>query len=359
LTDEPEKPPKAETDPDAAHKRRLFVIIGSVVVLLVAIGALIWWRIARNYESTDDAFIDAHIVHLAPQIAGRVLHVSINDNGRVTEGQALIEIDPRDENARLAQLRAQVAQAEAQLAEAKAQVEVSQAAYQQSLASATGAAAQATNAARDLDRYRGLTEVMPAAVAAQQNDQAQATAVNLSSQHVAAGKQVAMAKAQGDAANAAVLGAEAQLKAVQAQFDQARLNFGYTLITAPVAGTIAHLTVAVGDYVQAGQEILAIVPFDIWITANFKETQLTLMRPGQKVAIRIDAFPDIQYTGHIDSIERGAGEAFSLLPPENATGNYVKVVQRVPVKILIDGPDNDRALLGPGMSADPNVRVRP
>jgi membrane fusion protein (multidrug efflux system) len=335
----------SEVDP---AKRHLFIIIALIVVVLVIAGAVIWWLIARNYESTDDAYIDAHIVHLSPQIAGRVLNVQIDDNMRVSKGQLLAEIDSADAVARLDQISGQEAQAKAQLAQAEALIEVSQATYQQAMAGVAGAAAQATNAARDLARYRGLRETMPAAVAAQQIDQAEAAAVNTAAQRDAAEKQ---AKTQ-------VAGALAQLRTVHAQIDQANLNLGYTRVLAPVAGTIARQSVAVGNYLQPGQDMAVIVPFDIWITANFKETQLALMRPGQKVDIAIDACPEISFEGHVDSVERGAGEAFSLLPPENATGNFVKVVQRVPVKILIDEPADGNCPLGPGMSVYPTVHLR-
>jgi membrane fusion protein (multidrug efflux system) len=338
-------------------KRRLFVIIAIIVVALVTTAAVIWWLIARNYESTDDAYIDAHIVHLSPEIAGRVLHVDINDNMRVQKDQLLVEIDAADAAAHFAQVTAQEAQAEAQAAQAQAQIRVSEATYQQAMASANGASAQATNAARDWARTQDLIKMKSPAVTAQQIDQAEAASINTAAQRDAAEKQAKASQAQVDVAKAQLAGAQGQLKTVQAQFEQARLNLGYTRVIAPVAGTIARQSVAAGNYVQPGQEMLAIVPFDIWITANFKETQLALMRPGQKVDIEIDAYPDVHFYGHVDSIQRGAGQAFSLLPPENATGNFVKVVQRVPVKILIEGPKDDRYVLGPGMSAYPTVHV--
>jgi membrane fusion protein (multidrug efflux system) len=351
--------PVPDTESDVAPgKRRLFIIIALIVIALVILGAAIWWLIARNYASTDDAYIDTHIVFVAPQIAGRVLHVAINDNMRVRAGQVLVEIDQADAVAHSAQITAQVADAQAQLAQAQVQVSVSQDMYQQAVAGVTGAAAQAADGARDIARYRKISETMPAAVAAKQVDQAQAAALNTASERDAAEHKAKAAHAQIDAAKTQVAGAQARLKTAEAQLEQASLNLGYTQVLAPTAGTVAHQSVAVGDYLQPGQEMLAIVPFDIWITANFKETQLALIRPGQKVDIEIDAYPDVQFYGHVDSIERGAGEAFSLLPPENSTGNFVKVVQRVPVKIMIDGPKDDRYVLGPGMSANPTVHVR-
>jgi membrane fusion protein (multidrug efflux system) len=342
---------------DRARQRRFFVVL-AVVVVLVIVGALLWWLHARNYESTDDAYVDAHIVHVSPQIAGRVQRVYVNDNMRVTTGEALVEIDPADANARLAQAQAQETQAEALLAEAQAGIRTRQASYDQARASAAGVAAQATNAASDLQRYVGLQKVMPAAVAAQQFDQARTASVNAEAQRQGAEEQIRAAAAQLAAARTQVTGAEAALKSAQAQVEQAQITLGYTHVAASEDGTVANESVAVGNAVAPGTELLAIVPFTVWVSANFKETQLDLMRPGQKVDLKLDAYPGIAYYGHVDSIQRGAGQAFSVLPAQNATGNFVKVVQRVPVKIVIDGPGNALAALGPGMSVTPRVHVR-
>lgn len=306
-----------------------WVKIGLIVlVVILLIGGLIFWLIERQYEDTDDAFIDTHIVHISPQIAGQVTAVLVNDNQRVRKGQMLVEIDSADANSKLAQVEAQKAQAQTQ--------------YQQALATEKGAAAQAVNAQRDLARYRLLQRTSPLAVAQQQVDQAVAAARNAVSQR--------------DAARAQIAGALAQIKAYDAQIASAQLNLSYTHIAAPADGTIAQRTVAAGNYVAPGQELLAIVPLKLWVTANFKETQLALIHIGQHVTLDVDSC-DKTVKGHIDSIQRGAGQAFGILPPENATGNYVKVVQRVPVKILLDRiPRN--CVLGPGMSVEPTVKVR-
>ena len=346
---------KSGMDP---RKRRRFIIVAAIVVVVIAVIALVWWLIARNYESTDDAYIDARIVHLSTQIEGRVLHVYANDNMRVRKGQLLVQIDPADATARYDQAKAQEAQAQAQLAQAEAQINVSRASYQQALANITGAAAQAKNASQDFARYQTLKTRNPSAVAGEQLDLARATAVNTAAQHNAAQKQATGAAAQIKAAETQIEAAQAQVKTAQAQLEQARINLGYTGIVAPEDGTVAQLTVAVGNYVSPGTQMLAIVPFRIWVTANFKENQLDLMRAGQKVDLEIDAYPGIDFHGHVDSIQRGAGQAFALLPAENATGNFVKVVQRVPVKIVIDGPRDRDHVLGPGMSVVPSVHVR-
>lgn len=299
-----------------------------VLVVILLIGGLIFWLIERQYEDTDDAFIDTHIVHISPQIAGQVTAVLVNDNQRVRKGQMLVEINSADANSKLAQVEAQKAQAQTQ--------------YQQALAAEKGAAAQTVNAQRDLARYRLLQRTSPLAVAQQQVDQAVAAERNAVSQR--------------DAARAQIAGALAQIKAFEAQIASAQLNLSYTHIAAPVDGTIAQRTVATGNYVSPGQELLAIVPLKLWATANFKETQLALIRAGQHVTLDVDAC-DKTVKGHIDSIQRGAGQAFGILPPENATGNYVKVVQRVPVKILLDRIPRS-CVLGPGMSVEPTVKVR-
>jgi membrane fusion protein (multidrug efflux system) len=334
------------------------VLIGSVVILVALIvGGLLWWLNARQYEDTDDAFIDTHIVQLAPQIAGRVARVLVNDNQQVRRGQLLVEIDPSDETTRLNQTLAQKVQAETQFAQAQAQIHVSEATYDQAEANARGADAQAVNAARDLARYRALKASTPLAVAQQQLDSATAAARNTAAARDAARQQSQAARAQIAAAKAALEGAEASINSLNAQLAQAKLNLGYTRLAAPLDGHVAQRSVAIGNYVQAGEQLMAIVPLKLWVTANFKETQLDRMRPGEAVDISVDACPSASVRGHVDSIQRGAGQAFGLLPPENATGNYVKVVQRVPVKILIDRVPRD-CPLGPGMSVEPSVKVR-
>jgi membrane fusion protein (multidrug efflux system) len=319
--DEKEKKP-------SIFQKTWFRIAAAIVVIAILIGVFVWWLIERQYENTDDAFIDTHIVHIAPQVAGQVRRVYVNDNQTVRRGQPLIEIDSADALAKLSQAQAQEAQAETQ--------------YHQAIASERGAQAQADNTSRDLARYRLLKRTSPQAVAQQQIDQATAAAKN--------------AMAQRDAARAQINGALAQIKVDNAQIAAAQLTLSYTHIVAPSDGTVAQRTVAAGNYVSPGQEMMAIVPLRVWVTANFKETQLQLMRIGQPVTVEVDSC-DQEIRGHVDSIQRGAGQAFGILPPENATGNYVKVVQRVPVKIVLDRVPPE-CHLGPGMSVEPDVKVR-
>lgn len=338
------------SDKDAASEKRrrffanpLLRLAAVLVVIVIIVAGVLWWLNARQYENTDDAFIDTHIVQVAPQIAGQVSRVYVTDNQFVKPGQPLVDLNSADEQSRLNQIVAQEAQAQMQIAQARAT---------ETGATATekGAAATAQNAAKDLARYRFLKRTSPAAVAQQQMDQAQATAKSAAAQRDAAEAQIASAEAQ-------IRGAEAQIKVLKAQEAQAGINLGYTHIVAPLAGTIAQKTVQLGNYVTPGAQMMAIVPLAIWVTANFKETQFAHMRVGQAVTVSVDACPDADIRGRIDSIQRGAGQAFGILPPENATGNYVKVVQRVPVKIVLDRVPKD-CLLGPGMSVVPEVKVR-
>ncbi len=361
----PEKPKKGLLQRPVT----LIILVGIVLTLLV-LGVLVWLH-AQHFESTDDAFVDTHLVRLAPQISGRVLKVLVDDNQRVTAGQVVIQIDPRDQQAQLSQAEATKAQAQATIAQAQAtldqnaaQVRVAQATYTQNLAQAGSSAAQATNSARDLVRYQTLQGVNPTAVSQQQLDQAQAAAQGNAAQRdaadrqaVAAKRQIAATAAQAGAARAQIAAGRAQSDQADAQIRTAQLNLGYATVHAPEAGTVAQRTIAIGAYVNPGAQIMAIVPLRTWITANFKETQLAYMRAGQFTTVHVDACPAAKITGHVDSIQRGSGQAFGLLPPENATGNFVKVVQRVPVKIVLDNVPSD-CPLGPGLSVEPKVTVR-
>jgi membrane fusion protein, multidrug efflux system len=341
-----------------------------LVLVILLVGGFFYWAHASQYESTDDAFVDTHLVRLAPRISGRVLEVLVEDNQNVTSGQTVVKIDPRDQEASLAQAQAQRSQAEAQIAQAQAtlqqnaaQVRVAEATYTQNLAQAQSSAAQATNAARDLVRYQTLKGVNATAVSQQQLDQAESQAQSTSAnrdaalrQAEAARRQIDATRAQSDTARAQIAAGQAQVAAADAQIRSAQLQLAYTTVEAPEAGTVAQRSVAIGNYVNAGAQIMAIVPLHTWVTANFKETQLAHMRAGQPVTVHVDACPDARITGHVDSIQHGSGQAFGLLPPENATGNFVKVVQRVPVKILLDNAPKD-CPLGPGLSVEPKVKV--
>jgi membrane fusion protein (multidrug efflux system) len=335
----------------------LLLTIGAVVLIVILLGALIWWLHARHFETTDDAYVDTHIVRLAPQVSGQVVNVLAVDNERVRSGDLLVLIDSSTFKAQVAQLEAQKAQAQAQLENAQVQIRTSQAAYRQAQSDVAAAQAPAHNAALDLARYNALLALNRLAIAQQQLDQARATAAQTAAQHESA-LRVALQRREQIAANRAqVRAGRQQVQATQAQLDTANINLGYTRIVAPVDGYITNKTVALGNYVQPGTQMMAVVPTRMWITANYKETQLAHMRVGQPVTIKIDACPGDRFRGHVNSFQRGAGQAFGVLPPENATGNFVKVVQRVPVKIVFDNTFAD-CPLGPGLSVEPSVRVR-
>jgi membrane fusion protein, multidrug efflux system len=362
MADEEKKPTDGEPATEKSPKRKPLnrkaaLIVGALVACVLALVAIIWWLHARNYEGTDDAFIDAHVVRIAPRIAGQVARVLVRDNQLVDAGDLLVEIDRADPESRLTQVTSQRVEAQTQLAQANAQLPASEAAYAGALANASAARAQAAKALRDLERYQSLHQANPKAVAQTQLDQIVTAADNAKAQREAAEEQVRSAAAQVDVTRVQITGAEARLKTLQAQVEEAQLNVGYTRLVAPYAGHVTQKSVALGSYVSPGQELMSLVPLDVWVTANFKETQLALMRPSQRVEIEVDACPNVKLAGHVDSIQRGSGQAFALLPAENATGNFVKVVQRVPVKIILDRVPRD-CVLGPGMSVEPKVQVR-
>jgi membrane fusion protein (multidrug efflux system) len=337
-------------------RRSVRPLIFAIVGLAAIGGAVFWWLSTRNYESTDDAFIDVHMVRVAPQVAGRVALVAVDDNQSVKASQLLVRIDPAPFQAKLAQAVANQANAAGSLAQAKAQRAVVEADAARAQAQVGVAQANASNAVIALKRSQGL--IASTAFSRQQFDDATANAASTAATLVAAQKNQISSEAQLAVTDSRIETAQAALDSAKAQVEQARLDLSYTEIFASDAGTITHKNVSPGDYVQVGQILAALVPLDVWITANFKESQLALMRVGQPVAITIDAYPDKTFHGHIDSFQRGSGPAFSLLPPENATGNYVKVVQRVPVKIVFDDPLDPSRPLGPGMSVVPSVKVR-
>jgi membrane fusion protein (multidrug efflux system) len=332
------------------------LLIGAIVLAVLLIGGVFYWLHARQYVSTDDAFVDTHLVRLAPQVTGQVTRVLVDDNALVRAGQVLVEIDASSARAALDQALAQRGQALAQIGQAEAQIGVSQASYRQAKDQASGLAAQAAETNRDAQRLTGLQATTPRAVAAQQVDQTVAQAKQATAQRDAALRQAEGAAAQVRAARTQIEGAKAVLQAANATIAENQLTLGRTQVIAPVAGYISQKNVAPGAYVQPGQQLMAVVPLQMWVTANFKETQLKTMRVGQPVTLSVDACP-VKLRGRVDSIQRGAGQAFAVLPPENATGNYVKVVQRVPVKITFDDVPKT-CPLGPGLSVQPTVKVR-
>jgi membrane fusion protein (multidrug efflux system) len=340
------------------YKRPLFWVILIVVAIVLIVGGTLFWLHKRQYESTDDAFVDAHVVRLAAQVSGQLTAVAGADNRHVEAGALLATIEADATQAQVAQARAQALQADAQIQQAQAQVISARAQRAQAVAQAVQPEAQAVKAVADLKRYLALRQLDAAAVAGTQIDQARAQADSAAGQAVAARRGIDDASTQIVVAEKQVKAARAQKAGALAQIAAAHVTFGHLDIRAPVSGQVVNRNVNVGSYVSPGTQLMAIVPDQMWITANYKETQITRMRIGQPVAISVDAFPGVDFRGHVDSIQRGAGQAFALLPPQNATGNYVKVVQRVPVRILFDRPDPRRYAIGPGMSVVPTVKVR-
>ncbi|HTV57733.1 MAG TPA: HlyD family secretion protein [Verrucomicrobiae bacterium] len=394
-------PPRPKSLFQREPRARVFAII---VVLILLVGGYFGYRYLSSYESTDDAEIDGHLMPLSARITGYVQKVNVDDNQYVTTGSVLVEIDPRDYQVAVDQARANLAAAEAtarslnitvpvtsintnsQISSSEADVENARAGilsaqqqYDAAQAQLTSAEALNVKAQDDLVRYKQLVDkeevseqTYDQAVAAAKSDAAAVAAARASA--ASSREQVTQAKArlaqamanlaasqtgprQVASTRARAESAEASVKQMEAALEQAELNLQYTKIIAPVDGVVMK-SVEVGMNVQPGQQLLTIVPLnEVWVTANFKETQLKYMRPGQAAEIHVDA-NGRTYRGHVDSIAGSSGARLSLLPPENATGNYVKVVQRVPVKIVFEpGQDNDH-YLRLGMSVEPKVWVK-
>ena len=381
--------------------RRILLLGG----LLLLVGLFFLWRYLTSYESTDDAQVDGHVNSVSARVSGHVIKLNVDDNQYVEKGTVLVEIDPADYEVAVASARANYADAEAQaeaaginvpitnvstssqVASAEANVangKAGLAAARQQFASARAQTAQVeannVKAQNDLVRYKQLIDKQE--ISQQQYDQAVATAT-------ASTAAVEAAHAAADAAEAQVAQAESRLRQTDADLrtaetapqtmrmtrsralsakavadrrladlHQAELNLQYTKVIAPVTGVVSNRTVEVGQNVQPGQEMMKIIPLeDIWVTANFKETQLRNMKVGQRATISVDA-NGRSYKGHVDSIAGASGARFSLLPPENATGNYVKVVQRIPVKIVFEPGETKVHELRPGMSVEPKVWIR-
>jgi membrane fusion protein, multidrug efflux system len=340
--------------PRSRPRRRLLLVLAVIVVIALTVAAYIWWQYARQFETTDDAFIDTRIVTVSPQIAGAIVDVPVDDNQSVDAGAVLARIDERNYRAAFDQAKAQVDQAQATIDNLKAQVAAQQAKIDQAAKQVTEAQGALDFSQQENTRYQGLLRTgsgseQRAQQAASDLIQKQAAVGSAQANLEVANRQIEVLKTQQEEA-------QAQLEQAKANQDLAAANLDRTVIRAPVAGRVTKLTAARGQYAVAGQAVMMFVPRDLWITANFKETQLDTMRPGQPVDVSIDAYPGRVFRAHVDSIQEGSGTVFSLLPAENATGNYVKVVQRVPVKIVFDHPPD--VYLGPGMSVVPTVKVR-
>jgi membrane fusion protein (multidrug efflux system) len=354
-TDAPKISSENNIPPSTGSRRRLPILIGAAVLVVIVGVVLYYFFFVAPYESTDDAFIDGRAIAIAPQVAGRVARLLVNDNQEVKKGELLVEIDPRDYETKLAQAQANLTAARSRLEQAKAQLAVDQAKAAEEKANVVATEAEATRAQADLKRYRAVES---RAVSQSQIDLATAQARSSTAQvDVARGKEQA-AEAQAGFSKVSIETATADAAQNEALLHQAELDLSYARVVAPEDGRVTHRAVEAGNYVQVGQALLAIVRPDVWITANFKETQLAHMKPGQPVSVRVDAYPQLKFKAHVDSIQAGTGAQFSLLPPENAAGNYVKVVQRVPVKIVFDEIPDATIVLPLGASVMPEVKVK-
>lgn len=351
--------PRVSEVPSVPPRRRLRpgLIIAAIIALAAIAGAAHYYvQFVAPYETTDDAFIEGYVTFVSPRVSGPVVKLLITDNQHVKAGDVLLEIDPRDYQTALDEAASDLAVANTRVRQAETQIAVDQAKADQQNAAVVAAQAHAKRAEADRARYES---VQSEAVSRSQLDLAKTDARSSDAQVDVASNQAKAAVAQVERDRADVETAKAQVQQAQTRVEQAQLQLSYAKIIAPRDGRVTRRTVEQGAYVQTGQALLALVPDDIWVVANFKEIQLENIRPGQPVAIRVDAYPQREFKGKVDSLQAGSGARFSLLPPENAVGNYVKVVQRVPVKIVFDEPINTAGLdLAPGLSVEPKIRVK-
>jgi membrane fusion protein, multidrug efflux system len=312
--------------------------------------------IGRYLESTDDAYVKADSTIIAPKVSGYIAQVLVGDNEKVKAGQVLARIDDRDFKAALDQARADVAAGEASVRNLDAQLTLQESIIAQGVADVAGAEANLKFAQEERARYDDLMKSGSGTIQRAQQTDAALRASDAQLQHAKSGLLAAQRKV--DVLTTERAKAVAQLERARAVEEQASLNLSYTEITAPVDGTVGARSLRVGQLVQAGTQLMAVVPLDaVYVVANFKETQLTHVRAGQSVELRIDSFRDQKLRGHVDSLSPASGLEFALLPPDNATGNFTKIVQRVPVKIVLDD-DSLTGLLRPGMSAVPTVNTK-
>jgi membrane fusion protein (multidrug efflux system) len=331
------------------------------VALVAALGVGVdrgydYWKVGRFEESTDNAYVQADYTTVAPKISGYVTEVLVQDNEKVKAGQVLARIDDRDFRVALDQANADVEAAEATLRNIAAQIAQQQSVIAQGKADLASAQASLSYAEADNRRYSDLVKTGYGTVQRAQQAETALKEKGAELAHYRAGLLVAERKI--DVLHSDRARAEAARDRSFANRHQAELNLSYTTISAPVDGTVGSRALRVGQYVQAGTALMAVVPLHaVYVVANYKETQLTRVRPGQPAAIEIDTFPGVTLRGHVDSLSPASGLEFALLPPDNATGNFTKIVQRIPVKIVLDD-DELAGLLRPGMSVEPTIDTR-
>ncbi len=341
-----------------APKRRVLIIAGLVVLLALGAGGRIWWR-SNHLVETDNAYLTGHVHPVSARVAGVVTKVLVDDNQAVHAGDVLAELDPTDQRLRIEQIQAQIVSVQQQVLQSEAQIAQAKAQASTAVAQLAQADAQALKARQDAERYSQLYNTQMKAVSKAEVDAVNAGLTGAQADVAAKRSSVGAANAQASAVATAREVARAQVKVLESQLKDAQQQMTYNRILAPVSGRVGKRSLEVGARVQAGQQLLALVEDQVWVTANFKETQLHGLQTGQRADIRVDALPDHVFHGRVDSIAPASGAQFALLPADNATGNFTKIVQRIPVKILLADEDlrsfHDR--LAPGMSVIVEVEL--
>lgn len=359
----------AQTDSPSDHmsgpasgggsNRKGRLILALILLGTVAVAGRMWWR-NHNFEETDNAYLAAHISMISPRIPGVVHKVLVTDNQLVRTGDALVELDAADQEVRIAQVKAQMAQMDEQIQQIAGQLKQSRAEALAAQALVARSEAQFRRNDAEARRLAALYEMQMKSVSKSELEAAAAMRDSSSAELLAQKYQAEAASAKSISIEAARAAAQAQNKVFAAQLREAEMQLKYTHIVAPVSGRIGKRGVEVGARVQAGQQLLAIVQDDVWTTANFKETQLHRLYVGQQAKVRIDAFPGQEFTGRVDSFAPASGAQFALLPSDNATGNFTKIVQRIPVKIVMDAKavESMAGRMAPGMSAVVEIDLR-
>lgn len=333
------------------------LLLSLLLLVLLAMALAVWAVMSRNDHRTNDAWVNADYTIVAPKVSGYVAHINVKDNQQVAAGELLATLDDRDYRVALESAKADLQVSEAKLLSSQAQLEQQQSVIAQQKAAVAASQATAQYAGQSAERYNRLYK--SGTVAADEQQKASSAQRSASATVRQSEATLASAIKQVGVLQAAVRSSEADVAAAKASVDQARLNLSYTRIVAPVAGMVGQRTLRLGGWVSAGTRLLAVVPLQqTYITANYLETQLKDVRPGQPVRIAVDALPDQVFTGHVDSIAPATGATFSAISPDNATGNYTKIVQRLPVKIVLDKGQPNLAQLRVGMSAVPEINTQ-
>lgn len=339
--------------PEYKKKRVIVPIISAVVLILIGIYLAVH---ATFFQSTDDAFVEGHIIQVAPKVAGQIINLYVDDNQEVKENQIIAEIDPKDYQVKLDQAEAKLAEAKAKLGVTEKQVDENSSNVNQTQEELNSAKSKLDFAEKDYQRYAAMYK--EGIVSKQEYDNSLNQLTVAQANNKAADEKSKAMQAALESSKARIKSVEAEIQRLEAEVEEASTNLSYTKIYAPEDGTVSSRSVEKGNYVQIGQPLLSIVPKRVWVVANFKEIQLTNMKPGQRVWIKVDTYPHKRFKGSVQSIQRATGAKASLFPPENAVGSYVKIVQRVPVKIIFE-EDLSEYNIVPGMSVVPKVQIKP